>query len=76
MVGSMERMQGLLGQMSNTTHRMVGDMGDMQSNAKRNARPPGGLRRLRETVPQLFILGTTLFQHPSLLGFQVGVRGD
>ncbi len=31
MIGSMERMQDLLGQMSNTTHHMVGDMHDMQS---------------------------------------------
>ncbi|MGB8206145.1 MAG: RND family transporter [Mycobacterium sp.] len=31
MIGSMERMQYLLGQMSNTTHQMVGDMHDMQS---------------------------------------------
>ncbi|MGB8792156.1 MAG: MMPL family transporter, partial [Mycobacterium sp.] len=31
MIGSMERMQYLLGQMSNTTHHMVGDMHDMQS---------------------------------------------
>src|SRR6516164_1267808 len=31
MIGSMERMQGLLGQMSDTTHRMVGDMHEMQS---------------------------------------------
>jgi RND superfamily putative drug exporter len=31
MVGSMERMQNLLAQVSNTTHHMVGDMHDMQS---------------------------------------------
>ncbi|MFZ3295938.1 RND family transporter [Mycobacterium sp.] len=30
MIGSMERMQGLVGQMSKTTHHMVGDMHDMQ----------------------------------------------
>ena len=76
MIGSMERMQGLLGQMSNTTHHMVGDMHDMQVHAGRDERPSGGLRRFRETVPQLFVLGTTLFQHPGLLGVEVGVRGD
>ncbi len=31
MIGSMERMQGLLGEMSNSTHRMVGDTQDMQA---------------------------------------------
>ena len=31
MIGSMERMQGLVGQMGKTTHHMVGDMHDMQS---------------------------------------------
>jgi RND superfamily putative drug exporter len=31
MIGSMERMQGLVGQMGNTTHHMVGDMHDTQS---------------------------------------------
>ena len=76
MIGSMQRMQGLLGQMSSTTHHMVGDMGDMQVHAGRDARPSGGLRRFRETVPQLLVLGTTLFQHPRLLGVEVGVRGD
>ncbi|UQX11946.1 MMPL/RND family transporter [Candidatus Mycobacterium methanotrophicum] len=31
MIASMQRMQALLAQMSNTTHHMVGDMGDLQS---------------------------------------------
>ncbi len=31
MIGSMQRMQGLVGQMGTTTHHMVGDMHDMQS---------------------------------------------
>lgn len=31
MIGSMERMQGLLRQMSDTTHRMLGDMNDMKA---------------------------------------------
>ena len=31
MIGSMQRMQGLVGQMGNTTHHMVGDMGDMKA---------------------------------------------
>ena len=31
MIGSMERMYGLMGQMSNTTHHMVGDMGEMKA---------------------------------------------
>ena len=31
MIGSMERMYGLLGQMSNTTHHMVGDMNQMKA---------------------------------------------
>jgi RND superfamily putative drug exporter len=31
MIGSMERMYGLLGQMSNTTHHMVGDMDEMKA---------------------------------------------
>ncbi len=30
-IGSMQRMQGLLGQLSATTHRMLGDMHDMQA---------------------------------------------
>ena len=47
MIGSMERMQGLLGQMSSTTHHMVGDMHDMQVHAGRDERPSGGFRRFR-----------------------------
>jgi putative drug exporter of the RND superfamily len=31
LIGSLERMDDLLGQMSNTTHHMLGDMGDMKS---------------------------------------------
>ncbi|KAA1248684.1 MMPL family transporter [Mycobacterium simiae] len=31
MIGSMQRMQGLLGQLSTTTHRMVADMGEMKA---------------------------------------------
>jgi len=31
MIGSMQRMQGLVGQLGNTTHHMVGDMGDMKA---------------------------------------------
>ncbi|WP_025735229.1 RND family transporter [Mycobacterium genavense] len=31
MIGAMQRMQGLLGQMSSTTHHMVGDMRDMKA---------------------------------------------
>jgi RND superfamily putative drug exporter len=31
MIGSIQRMQGLVGQMGNTTHHMVGDMGDMKA---------------------------------------------
>ncbi len=31
MIGSMQRMYGLMGKLSSTTHQMVGDMGDMKS---------------------------------------------
>ena len=50
--------------------------GRHEVHAGRDEGPSGGLRRFRETVPQLSVLGTTLLRHPRLLGGEVGVRGD